>query len=158
VKTLRWWTLAAAGAAAAAPASAAIQEVPGGDAGAGAVGLLMTVIYLGVLLLTLVGMAKVFAKAGEPAWAVIIPIYNMIVLIKIAGRPLWWFLLLFIPFVNVVVAILLAIDLAKNFGQGAGFGLGLAFLPFIFYPMLGFGPAEYLGASSGAQTAPTYGS
>jgi hypothetical protein len=74
-----------------------------------------------------------------------VPIYNLIVLLKIAGRPLWWFLLFLVPIVNLVVAILVSLDVAKKFGQSTGFGIGLALLPFIFYPVLGFGKATYKG-------------
>jgi hypothetical protein len=86
---------------------------------------------------------KVFVKAGRPGWAAIIPVYNSYVLIKIAHRPGWWLLLFIIPLVNLVFLIILAIDVAKAFGKGAGFGCGLAFLGFIFYPILGFGSATY---------------
>ena len=67
----------------------------------------------------------------------------MILMLEIAGKPIWWFFLLLIPLVNIAVAIILSVDLAKNFGKGVGFGLGLAFLGFIFYPILGFGSAQY---------------
>ena len=82
-------------------------------------------------------------SAGEPGWAAIIPIYNFIVLLKIAGKPVWWFILMLIPFVNFIVAIIAALAVAKNFGKGTGFGLGLAFLAPIFYPILAFGDARY---------------
>lgn len=88
-------------------------------------------------------MWKVFAKAGEPGWAAIVPIYNTIVLLKVAGKPLWWLLLLFLPVVNFFVLIAVCVSLANNFGKGAGFGVGLALLPVIFYPMLGFGSSTY---------------
>ena len=68
--------------------------------------------------------------------------------LKIAGKPLWWILLLLIPFIGIVIAILVTIEVAKNFGKGTGFGLGLAFLGFIFYPILGFGDAKYQPSSS----------
>jgi uncharacterized membrane protein YhaH (DUF805 family) len=64
-------------------------------------------------------------------------------MIQIAGKPAWWLILFFIPVVNFIFAILLAIEIAKAFGKGAGFGIGLAFLGFIFYPILGFGDAQY---------------
>jgi len=72
-----------------------------------------------------------------------VPIYNIIVLLKIAGKPVWWIILLFVPFVNFVIGILAAIGVAKNFGKGAGFGIGLVFLPFIFYPILAWSDAQY---------------
>jgi hypothetical protein len=105
-------------------------------------------VWLGIALpltiLVIAGIWKVFTKAGEPGWASIVPIYNAIVLLRIAGKPWWWLLLLFIPLVNVIIAILVSIEVANNFGKGGGFGLGLAFLGFIFYPILGFGSARYL--------------
>jgi len=117
-------------------------EGDGGAVGA-VVGLLFTVIWLAVVILIFAGLWKVFVKAGKPGWASLIPIYNVIVLLEIAGKPLWWIVLMFIPVVNIVIAILVAIAVAEKFGKGAGFGLGLAFLPMVFYPILGFGDAQY---------------
>ena len=99
------------------------------------------------VILMIAAMWKVFSKAGQPGWAVIIPIYNIYIMCKVAGRPGWWVLLMFIPFVNLIIAIILTIDIAKNFGQGVGFGIGLIILPFIFYPILGFGSAQYQGGA-----------
>jgi uncharacterized membrane protein YoaK (UPF0700 family) len=93
---------------------------------------------------------KVFAKAGEPGWAAIIPIYNVIVFLKIAGRPWWWVFLLLIPLVNIIVGIIASLDVAKAFGKGAGFGVGLALLGVIFYPILAFGDAKYVRAAAAA--------
>jgi len=100
------------------------------------------------MVLAIAGMWKAFEKAGKPGWAAIIPIYNTIVMLEIADRPLWWILLLFIPIVNIVIAIIVSIDIAKGFGQGAGFGVGLALLGFIFWPILGFGNAQYVGVEA----------
>lgn len=111
----------------------------------GSVAMLPMLIWLVVTIVILVGMAKVFIKAGQPGWAVIVPIYNTIVMIQVAGKPIWWFLLLFIPVVNFIIVILVSLAIAEKFGKGAGFGLGLAFLSPIFYPILGFGSAEYQG-------------
>ncbi len=58
---------------------------------------------------------------------------------------MWWIILLFIPVVNLVVSILALVGLAKNFGKGGGTVAGLLLLPVIFYPILGFGDAEYIG-------------
>jgi hypothetical protein len=91
---------------------------------------------------------KVFSKAGQPGWAIIVPIYNVIVMLKVAGKPLWWILLMFIPFVNMIVGILVMAALAKNFGKGAGFTVGLVLLPMIFIPILGFGSAQYQAAAA----------
>jgi hypothetical protein len=96
-------------------------------------------------IVELVAMWKVFTKANQPGWAVLIPIYNLYVLLEIVGRPWWWLLLFLIPGVNVIIAIILMFDLAKSFGKGAGFGLGLLLLNFIFILILAFGDAQYVG-------------
>ncbi len=96
---------------------------------------------------------KIFEKAAKPGWAAIIPIYNMIVLLEIVGKPLWWFLLFFIPGVNIVVSVLVYIELAKSFGKEAAFAIGLLLLSFIFYPILAFGSARYVGPGG---RAPAY--
>jgi hypothetical protein len=121
----------------------AFQNNYGGDTGARGPNIILIICWLAIAVLMIVAMWKVFEKAGEPGWAAIIPIYNFFVLLKIAGRPAWWFILLFIPFVNFIILIMVSIDVAKRFGKGTGFGLGLAFLGFIFYPILGFGDARY---------------
>ena len=114
----------------------------------GGMGILGTLIWLAVVIVIIAGLWKVFVKAGKPGWACIVPIYNLIVLLEIAGRPIWWFVLMFIPIANLVVAIIVSIDVAKAFGKGTGFGIGLAFLGFIFYPILGFGDATYKGPAT----------
>src|SRR6266576_972402 len=103
-----------------------------------------------------VGYAKFFSRAGQPGWAAIIPIVNTYFACKVASRPGWWVILMFIPFVNFIIAIILCIDIAKSFGKGVGFGIGLILLPVIFFPILGFGSAQYQGpsASSGMALAP----
>jgi hypothetical protein len=108
------------------------------------------ICYFAVIILLIAAMWKVFSKAGQPGWAAIIPIYNIYVMCKVAGRPGWWLLLMLIPFVNFIILIILSIDIAKSFGKGAGFGLGMAFLGFIFWPILGFGSAQYQGGAAGA--------
>ena len=119
------------------------QYPSGGGSSAGSiVGLLIAIIVI-------VAMWKIFTKAGQPGWACLIPLYNIYVLCKIVGRPGWWLILMLIPFVNVIIGIILCIDLAKSFGKGVGFGLGLIFLSFIFYPILGFGSAQYQGPVAG---------
>jgi hypothetical protein len=108
-----------------------------------------------IALLLIVAMWKVFTKAGQPGWASIIPIYNLYIWCKIVGRPWWWILLMLIPFVNFIICIILCIDLAKSFGKGVGFGIGLALLGIIFFPILGFGSAQYQGPSAGGLTPRT---
>ena len=120
------------------------------DTQAAAGGGFMFVVWLAVVILMIAAMWKVFSKAGKPGWAAIIPIYNVIVLLDVAGKPWWWILLCLIPIVNIVIAILVYVALAQAFGKGAGFAVGLIFLPVIFLPILGFGSAQYHGAPAQA--------
>jgi hypothetical protein len=90
---------------------------------------------------------KIYTKARQPGWASIVPIYNTIILLRIVGKPAWWFILLLIPGINLIFAIIILNELSNSFGKGSGFTLGLLFLPFIFFPMLGFGDASYVGPS-----------
>lgn len=83
----------------------------------------------------------IYGKAGKPGWAAIIPIYNLIVWLEITGRPIWWIILFFIPLVNLIMYI----DLAKSFGKSEAFGCGMILLPVVFFPLLAFGDAQYVG-------------
>jgi hypothetical protein len=109
------------------------------------------VIYAAVVLLAIIALWRVFAKAGRPGWAAIIPIYNIYTLVKVSGNSGWFTLLYFIPIVNVVIAIIVAIGVAKNFGKSGAFGFfGLFLFSLIGYLVLGFGKAPYVGASAAA--------
>ena len=105
--------------------------------------------YLAFTILMIAAWWKVFTKAGQPGWACIIPIYNLYVWCKIVRRPWWWILLMLIPFVNFIILIILIIDLANSFGKGVGFGIGWLLLAVIFFPILGFGSAQYQGPAAG---------
>lgn len=111
-------------------------------------GMLIPLLMIVASLILVASVWKVFAKAGKPGWACLVPIYNVVVLLQIAGRPVWWLVLFFIPFVNIVVSFVVAIELARSFRKGIGFGFGLFFLGFVFYPVLGFGNAQYAGFAS----------
>ena len=115
-------------------------------------GPLFWICWLAVMILMIAACWKIYTKAGQPGWACLIPIYNLYIWCKIVGRPAWWIILLLIPFVNFIVGIVLCIDLAKSFGKGVGFGIGLALLGIIFFPILGFGSAQYLGPTAGSLT------
>lgn len=119
-----------------------------GGEGGGIVGLLISLV-LTVLLIA--GWWKTLDKAGQPGWTAIIPIVNLYFLLKVAGRPGWWLILFLIPIVNFIISIIVYNDVSKSFGRGVGTTVGLVFLPFIFFPILGFGSAEYEGpAGAGA--------
>ena len=103
------------------------------------------IVMLAIALVMIIAYWKIFEKAGKPGWAILIPIYNLIVLLEIVGKPLWWIFLFLIPFVNIIFGIWVINLLSKSFGKNEGFTIGLLLLPFIFYPILGFGKAEYAG-------------
>jgi hypothetical protein len=116
-----------------------------------AMGATMMFVMMAIMVVFIIALWKVFAKAGQPGWAVLIPIYNAYILLKIAGRPGWWILLFMIPFVNIAIALLVAIDIAKSFGQSAAFGVFLLFLLCgIGYLMLAFGNYRYIGPTGAA--------
>ncbi|MHB8859155.1 MAG: DUF5684 domain-containing protein [Thermoleophilia bacterium] len=100
-------------------------------------------VYIAVIVFLITALWVVFTKAGYPGWGAIIPIYNTYLMIKIAGKPGWWLVLMFVPIVNIVIEIMVALGIARNFGKSTGFGIGLILLSFIFYPILAFGSATY---------------
>ena len=92
----------------------------------------------------LLGWLGVFPKAGQPWWAALIPFYNAYVLVVgVARLSVLWFVLVFVPVVQIIAAILVNLEVARRFGKSEAFGLGLALLGFIFYPLLGFGSDQY---------------
>ncbi len=107
-----------------------------------------TVAQVAIVLVLGASLWQIFNKAGAPGWAAVVPFYNVVVLAEVVGRPWWWVLLLFVPIAQFIVLILLAVDLARSFGKGIGFAIGMVFLPFIFFPILAFGSAEYLGPAA----------
>lgn len=105
--------------------------------------LIILIVQLGLIVAIVASLWKIFTKAGQPGWAAIVPIYNIIVMIQISGKPLWYIALFLIPFVNFVAPFLILIPLAQRFGKDMIFGIGMAFLPFIFLPLLAFSDATY---------------
>ena len=106
------------------------------------------VIGLAIVIFFVVVWWKIFTKAGRPGWAILIPFYNLYMMIKVAGKPGWWLILFFIPIVNFIIFILMALGIAQNFGKGAGFAVGIILLGIIFLPILAFGSAQYVGSSA----------
>lgn len=101
---------------------------------------------LAVAVFSIVTMWIIFKKAGQPGWAILIPIYNLIVLLKIVNLD-WWHVLIFIfvPFASVVYAILIPLRLAKVFGKSTSFGVLSIFFSIITNAILAFGEAKYQG-------------
>ncbi len=118
-------------------------------------------LFLGVFIVTLIiaipmiiALWKIFVKAGKPGWAALVPFYNNYIMVQIAGLPIIWFVLMFVPYVNAVASIYVLYMLSKSFGKDAGFTALLVLLPFIGFPILGFGKAQYQGPAGGAGIAP----
>ena len=122
-------------------------------AAAGAIGSMLAiyfVIILAVAILQIIAMWKIFTKAGEKGWKSIIPIYNLVTLFRISGLSPWLilvYLLGAIPVVGGIICLILFIyqanSLAKAFGKGTGFTVGLVLLAPIFYMILAFGDSKY---------------
>ena len=98
-----------------------------------------------IYILSIIAMWRIFTKADRSGWMSIIPFLNMYILCKIALGNGWWFLLLFVPIVNVIFYIYLNIKLAYAFGRGIGFAIGLILLNTIFILILGLGDSRYTG-------------
>jgi hypothetical protein len=103
------------------------------------------VVVLSLVVFFVVTMWKIYAKAGEPGWAALVPIYSQIVRMKISGSPLWWVVFILLPPIYIIFAIIATVGLAERFGKGGWYAVGLIVLPMIFYPMLAFGNAIYIG-------------
>ncbi len=104
---------------------------------------MILLIYFILVVLSLAGMWKMFEKAGEDGWKAIVPIYNLFIILKIIRKPWWWIILMIIPYIGFIWTVWSTNLLSKSFGKGAVTTVGLIFLPFIFYPLLGFGDAKY---------------
>lgn len=114
--------------------------------------IVLVVVVLAVFIfLMIASMWTIFTKAGQPGWAAIIPIYNIIVFMEIIGKPWWWLILWIIPYLGIIWTIWGWNLMVKSFGKSEGYTLACLLLPFIFIPMLAFGDSKYIGPA-GQQT------
>jgi Family of unknown function (DUF5684) len=116
------------------------MDVVAASSGAGLAAILV-IVYLAVIVFYIATMWRIFSKANKPGWAVIVPIYNYVVADEITGRPGWWILLWLVG----IGSIIFPFDLARSFGKSSGYGVGLLLLAPIFFPMLAFSDAQYVG-------------
>lgn len=108
------------------------------------------ILYIAFIVFLIAAQWKVFAKAGQPGWACLVPFYNIYIMTQIAKKPGWWVaIILLVPIANLIFAIMLINGVSKAFGKDVGFTLGLLFLSFIFWPILGFGNAKYQYSEAG---------
>ena len=110
-------------------------------------GLLYLVVFLAIFVGIAVGMLKTFTKMGyDDSWWLLIPILNIVFMLKVIEKPIWWIALLFIPLagslIGLYIAWLVSEKVAKAYGKSTGFAVGLLLLGFVFYPILGFGPEQ----------------
>jgi len=130
-----------------------LSEMQNAGAAAAGFGVGAMIFFAVITILVIASMWKVYTKAGQPGWAAIIPIYNIVVLLQIVRKPLWWIVMFFIPLVNLIFLILVYVELAKAFGKGGGFAVGLLFLSIIFFPILGFGSSQYVFGDAAPKAA-----
>ncbi len=123
--------------------------------GVGAVIAILGSLFIFILILGIAGIValiakwSVFKKANVDGWEALIPVHNEVVELKLAGIKTYWYFLNLLVFPLAVGPIILSfwrsIKLAHSFGKGTGFGIGLALLPVVFYPILAWGSAQYIG-------------
>ena len=112
------------------------------------VSVIMFMAFLVIIVIMIISSYKIFKKAGKKGWTSLIPIYNLIVSIKIAELPIWYFILCFIPILNIYVLFKVNIETAHKFGKSTGFGVLMIFFGVICYPILAFGKSQYKGDSN----------
>ena len=110
----------------------------------------MMIGFAVAMLLMVATVWRLFSKAGESGWKSLIPVYNAIVFQRILGRPAWWVVLMLVPIVNLAITIIECFDLARVYGKGVGYGLGLVLFGPLVAMILAFGPAQYVGPDGGA--------
>lgn len=118
-------------------------------------------IVIGVLLLIVlpyIGLYKLFEKAGRPGWEGLVPIYNIYVMLKLSGRPMWWLALMLLPGINILVLIGIIVDFVKSYGKFALLDhIGAVAFSFIFLPKWGFDKdTKYLGLSASPEFREKY--
>ncbi len=89
-------------------------------------------------------MFKIFEKASVSAWKTFVPMLNYWEWNKINENPIWWFLILFLPFINIFMVFLMIVETVKAFAK---FDLGSQALavifPFVYLPYLGISENEH---------------
>ncbi|KOX91466.1 DUF5684 domain-containing protein [Haloarcula rubripromontorii] len=126
------------------PFEVLITPLQSSDAG----GIVLPLFNLLIAGIQIAGMWMVFKKAGHAGWKAIIPIYNLYIMLRIGENAWWWLLLIFIPIVNLYALYKIHAGVARAFGRGIGFGLGLTFLGVLFFPLLGFGDYQHRQSSA----------
>ena len=115
------------------------------------IGAIVWILGIAAMVLIYVGKWKVFKKANVNGWEALIPVHSDIVEMQLGGiQTSWWFLniIVFCGIGPLILHFWRSIALAKAFGKGGGFGVLLAFFPYVCYPILAFGSAQYVGTQN----------
>lgn len=148
------------------------MEIIGGSIAAGIIIFILIVLLfvLAASILEIIGKWKLLKKAGKKGWEAIIPYYNTWTLVEISGCK-WWFFLIIIcssalslnfsyninettnisfnsldllgGIINFVAMLCINYNISKKCNKDMAYAIGLTILPFIFYPILGFGNATF---------------
>jgi hypothetical protein len=119
--------------------------------GAATGALIVPMIFMAIIgILMIIASWRIYQKAGKPGWACLIPIYNIIVFLQIINKPLWWFLMFIIPFVNIIFLIMASVEFLKRFGKPTWHILLVLFFSAIYIPVLAFGKAQYKAEGAAA--------
>ena len=124
-------------------------------------------------ILQIVANWRIFTKAGEAGWKSIIPVYGDYISYKIVWQTGYFWLMFVLDIISSwiqnyanpagdstlllmivsliriitgIIGIMYSVKLARAFGRGIGFAIGLIFLQPIFMLILGFGSDRYYGA------------
>ena len=94
-------------------------------------------------ILVIVGLWGIFEKAGEKGWKILVPFYNLYIWLQIIKKPIWWYIFLLIPFINVFVILLMIVEVLKSFKKHGLLDQALGVLfPFVYLPYLAYSPKE----------------
>jgi len=116
-----------------------------GEGGIMGAGVAMIIVYLLIAVVYVVSYWKIYVKAGKPGWAAIVPFYNIIVLVEIVKKPVWWVVLFFVPCANIVALVLVSIEFVKVFGKPSWHAVLFILLGIVYAPYIAFSDAKYVG-------------
>lgn len=105
--------------------------------------LLLIAFFVGLAVFEIAALWILFRKGGQPGWGTLIPIFNLYLWLQMANRPAWWLILYIIPLVNVVIAIIVHLDVARAFGKSTAYGILFILFGFVVTPILAFGESRY---------------
>lgn len=113
---------------------------------AGGVFLFVILFILVIYVLMAISLMKIANRTGTPnAWFAWIPILNLVLMLQIADRPMWWLIFWLVPIVNIagiVLNFVIWIDIAKKLGKSAIWGILAILILIIFMPYLAFSKSD----------------